>query len=102
VIRIRDWSIKFIAYPNGPESRSRGGRLLGSLPAITNFPAETVDRLHEAISKKGRHYGKEPLSFPLVVAVLENSGLVDGDEVGEALFGRKTWQWDPGYMNQSR
>ena len=96
VIRVRDWVIEFVAYPNGPGARQRGGRLLGSLPTVTYFPAKTTDRLHDAISKKGRRYGDSPLPLPLVVAVLEGSGWMDDDEVEDALFGRKEWQWNPG------
>jgi hypothetical protein len=95
VIRIRDWSIEFIAYPNHPDARYKGGRLLGSLPPVLDFPANTIDRIHEAISKKGRRYGREPLPIPLVVAVL-TSGFVDEDDVAEALFGRKAFEWYPG------
>lgn len=96
VIPIRDWSIEFIAYPNPPDGRYKGGRLIANLPAVTNYPSNTIDRIHEAISKKGRHYGREPLSLPLVVAVLEGSGWMDEEELGEALFGRKEWQWNQG------
>lgn len=48
-------------------------------------------------SKKGRRYSDKPLVLlPLVVAVLEQSGWVDEDDIGEALFGRTEWQWYQG------
>jgi hypothetical protein len=96
VIRIRDWSITFVAIPKRPDSRSDGGRLIGFLPPVFASPANDVDRIHEALSKKGRRYGREPLPLPLVVAVLEVSGFVDEDDVADALFGRRAFEWTPG------
>lgn len=47
------------------------------------------------MSRKGRRYGREPLPLPLVVAVL-TAGFIDEDDVAEALFGRKAFEWSPG------
>jgi hypothetical protein len=96
VIRIRDWSLNCVALPNPPGARHKGGRLIGFLPPVFGFPANDVDRIQEALSKKGRRYGREPLPLPLIVAVLPGSGFLDGDDVAEALFGRKAFEWYPG------
>ncbi len=102
VIRIRDWSLEVVAYPNSPDGRQKGGRLIATLPPVANYPSNTVDRIHEAISKKGRRYGRMPLPLPLVVAVLEGSGWIDEDEIGDALFGRREWRWHTGNAQSVR
>lgn len=89
VIHIRDWTLTCVALPKRPDARNKGGRLIGFLPPVFGFPINDVDRIHEALSKKGRRYGREPLPAPLIVAVLTTSGFVNEDAVTEALFGRK-------------
>lgn len=95
-IPIRDWSLELVAYPTRPDARHKGGRIIGTLPAVFGFPANTIDRIQEKISKKGRRYGNSPLPLPLIVAVLEGTGWVDEDEFGDALFGRREFQWNEG------
>ncbi len=95
-IPIRDWTLTCVALPTRPDGRHSGGRNLGYLPPVTNFPSNDVDRLHETITKKGRRYGREPLQHPFIVAVLATFGFLDQDDVGEALFGRKEFQWYTG------
>ncbi|OBG78538.1 hypothetical protein [Mycobacterium sp. E3305] len=96
VIPIRDWSITCVAVPNRPDARYKGGRLIGFLPAVSINFDDDIARIYEAVSRKGRRYGREPLPLPLVVAVLENTSLVKADDIGQALFGREEWQWTPG------
>ncbi|BCO71143.1 hypothetical protein [Mycobacterium intracellulare] len=96
VIPIRDWSITCVAIPNRPDAGYQGGRLIAHLPTVSINYEKEISRIYEALSKKGRHYGREPLSLPLVVAVLENTRLVEADDIAQALFGREEWQLTPG------
>lgn len=96
VISIRDWSITCVALPNRPDDRYKGGRLIGSLPAVSINYEKEISRIYEAVAKKGRRYGRDPLPLPLVVAVLENTSLVDADDIAQALFGRVELQWSRG------
>ncbi len=99
VIPIRDWSITCVALPNPPDRRYKGGRLIGFFPVVSiNFDKE-ISRIYEAVTKKGRRYGREPLPLPLVVAVLENTSLVEADDIAQALFGREERRWTPGDPN---
>ena len=105
VIPIRDWSITCVAIPNPPDGRSKGGRLIAYLPPVSINYEKEISRIYEAVTRKGRHYGRDPLSLPLVVAVLENTSLVEADDIAQALFGREEWQWtagDPNFMHKVR
>jgi hypothetical protein len=95
-ITIRGWVITYVAVPKRVEARDKGGGLIAFLSPVFGFPIDDVDRFHEALSKKGRRYGREPLPLPLIVAVLTTSGFVDEDHVTDALFGRKAFEWHRG------
>ena len=101
-ITIRDWVITVVALPKRVEARDKGGQLIGFLPPTFGFPINDVDLIHEALSRKGRRYGRVPLSSPLVVAVLTTSGFVKEDDVTDAVFGRKAYEWYAGDADSVR
>lgn len=90
---VRDWTLLFVAFPNPPDKRYEGGRLLGSLPPRAAFMVRNIDRIQDAVKQKGRHY---ELDKPLVVAVLSVTAFAEQDDVTDAMFGRKVVQHYPG------
>jgi len=90
---IRDWEITCVAYPNRRDARYDGRRPLATLPASFVFVGNEVDRIHEALSGKGRRYGKVALPHPLTVALLSTSEFVDDEDMGEIAYGRKAVQY---------
>jgi hypothetical protein len=93
---IRDWQVTCVAYPNRPEARYSGGRSLATLPASFGFVGSEVDRIHDALSDKGRRYGKVALKHPLTIALLSTSGFIDDEDMGEVVYGRKAVQYTQG------
>jgi hypothetical protein len=84
----RDWIITCIAYPNRPDKRYEGGRLLGSLPGSGVFVIQNAERIREAVRAKGRHYGAlGSLDKPLVVTVLSVNNIAEQRDVTDAVFG---------------
>jgi hypothetical protein len=85
VLDVCGWTIEYGALPVQPEYRGEGRRLIGVYPMIGGFLGGEMLHLREIVKRKGRHYGS--LDKPFVIAVLNTSGLVDENEVAEALLG---------------
>jgi hypothetical protein len=86
----REWDFTCIAFPNAPDKRYAGGRLLGYHSAKPMW-LNDVDRIHDTVKKKGHRYGNlvASLNTPLVVAVLSVAGFAEQEDVTDAMFGRK-------------
>ena len=83
----RDWIVTCVAYPNAPGKRDKGGGLLGTLPSRAFF-LENIQRIREAVRKKGAYYGApDVLDKPLVIAVLSVNTFAERADVTEATFG---------------
>lgn len=96
-LQVRDWVLTFKAWPNPPDQRYGGGRLLGALPASGAFVETNVKRIYEAVKDKGGHYGKlGMLEYPLVVAVLSVNNFAGEEDVTDAMFGGKAIRVLPG------
>ncbi len=94
---IRGWVLSCVAFPNPPDTRYAGGRPLGyrsSSPVWLN----NVERIHDTVAKKGHKYGRivASLNTPLVIAVLSIAGSAEEEDVTDAMFGRRTVQYQPG------
>jgi hypothetical protein len=57
-LEVRDWVLTFKAWPNAPDKRYGGGRLLGALPASGAFVEANAERIYKAVKDKGGHYGE--------------------------------------------
>jgi hypothetical protein len=90
----RGWEIGCVAFPNPPDKRYAGGRLLGfhsGKPVWLN----NVERIRDTVKKKGYKYGRlvASLNTPLVVAVLSVAGFAEQEDVTEAMYGNKAAQY---------
>jgi hypothetical protein len=83
-----DWIVTCTAYPNDPGKRHEGGRLLGALPSGGAFFVRNIQRIREAVRRKGARYGAVGvLDKPLVVALLSISSFAEWSDVTDAMFG---------------
>jgi hypothetical protein len=96
-LHVRDWVLTCKAWPNAPDKRYDGGRLLGSLPASAAFIVKNVERIYKAVKDKGGHYGElGALDKPLAVAVLSVNNFAGEEDVTDAMFGNKAIRFIPG------
>lgn len=96
-LQVRDWVLTFKAWPNAPDKRYGGGRLLGALPASGAFVEANAERIYKAVKDKGGHYGElGALDKPLAVAVLSVNNFAGEDDVTDAMFGNKAIRFIPG------
>jgi hypothetical protein len=82
-----------VAFPNPPDKRYAGGRLLGSLSGKPVW-LNNVERIRDTVEKKGYKYGRlvASLDTPLVVAVLSVAGFAEQEDVTEAMYDNKAVQ----------
>ncbi|SPM34775.1 hypothetical protein MRAB57_2596 [Mycobacterium rhizamassiliense] len=100
VLPVRGWIIEYGAWPVNPEARGERGRLIGSYPMTGGWIDNEMLRYRDVVKRKGGHYGLP--DKPLMVAVLNTSGFLDGDEVAEALFGSGAVEYYEGQPDSVR
>jgi hypothetical protein len=100
VLTVRGWTIEYGAWPVKPESRGEKGRLIGAYPMTGGFTGSEMFRYRDIVSRKGGHYGLP--DKPLMVAVLNTSGLLEQNDVAEALFGSREVEYYEGQPESVR
>ncbi len=83
-----DWVLTCTAIPKSPDKRTEKGRLLGIPPSASVVFVRNAERIRDALSDKGGHYGpRGSLDKPLIIAVLSVNNFAEIRDAADAVFG---------------
>lgn len=95
----RDWILTLTALPVRPEKRGLH-KTVSVMPPAAGGVVNNVEKLKGTLDRKRRRYGTP--EEPIVAAVLLVSGMVDDEDIEQALLGGIAWQFNPSAPDRGR